>query len=71
MLKAKCGDSVRSRTYRAMRNEVYCKFVAHNICCDMRVQVELGIEPVFWSEEPSERDEPPDVLPIQLLHLIH
>jgi len=48
--KAKFGDSVRSRTETAMRNEVYCKFIAHNVCCVIMSQVELGIEPIFWSE---------------------
>jgi transposase len=51
MTKAKFGDSVRSRTETAMKNEVYCKFVAHNICCVLMSQVELGIEPIFWSEQ--------------------
>jgi transposase len=51
MTKAKFGDSVRSRTPVAMRNEVYCKLLAHNICCVNMSQVELGIEPVFWDEK--------------------
>jgi hypothetical protein len=35
----------------AMKNEVYCKFVAHNVCCVIISQVELGIEPMFWGEQ--------------------
>lgn len=31
----------------AMRNEVLCKLVAHNICCLIMSQVELGIDPTF------------------------
>lgn len=55
MVKAKFGDSVRSRTDVAMRNEVYCKILAHNVCCILMSQVELGIEPIFWEQEkPSE-----------------
>ena len=54
MTKAKFGDSVRSRTDTAMRNEVYCKFIAHNVCCVLMSQVELGIEPMFWSEQQAE-----------------
>ncbi len=50
MVKAKFGDSVRSRTDTAMRNEVYAKLIAHNICCVLMSQVELGIEPVFWED---------------------
>jgi hypothetical protein len=47
MCKAKFGDAVRSRTDVAMTNEVLCKLVAHNICCLIMSQVELGIDPVF------------------------
>lgn len=50
MIKAKFGDSVRSRTETAMKNETYAKVIAHNICCVLMSQVELGIEPEFWSE---------------------
>ena len=32
-IKTKFGDSVRSKTDRAMRNEVLCKILCHNICC--------------------------------------
>jgi transposase/predicted nucleic acid-binding Zn finger protein len=55
MVKAKFGDAVRSRTQTAMRNEVYCKFIAHNICCVLMSQVELGIEPVFWAEQGTQK----------------
>ena len=51
MVKAKFGDSVRSHTETAMRNEVLCKFLCHNLCCLIHSQIELGIEPLFWSEE--------------------
>jgi hypothetical protein len=47
MCKAKFGDAVRSRTDVAMTNEVLCKLVAHNICCLIMSQIELGIDPVF------------------------
>jgi hypothetical protein len=50
MAKAKFKDSVRSRTDTAMVNEVLCKILCHNICCLIMSQLELGIEPVFWSE---------------------
>lgn len=43
MMKAKFGDSVRSKTDVAMRNEVLC----HNICCLISAIHELGIVPVF------------------------
>jgi transposase len=51
MVKAKFRDHVRSKTDISMRNEVYCKFLCHNICCLIQAQCELGIEPVFWQNE--------------------
>jgi transposase len=53
MVKAKFRDHVRSKCDVAMKNEVLCKFLCHNICCVIMSQVELGIEPVFWKEEAS------------------
>jgi transposase len=50
MCKRKFGDYIRSRTDVAMKNEALAKLVAHNICCLIMSQVELGIEPVFWKE---------------------
>ena len=35
----------------AMTNEVLRKILAHNICCLIQEQHELGIDPVFWPEE--------------------
>jgi transposase len=51
MVKAKFGDSVRSKSNTAMRNEVYCKLIAHNLCCLIMSQFELGIEPMFWQSD--------------------
>lgn len=53
MLKAKFGDSVRSKTDTAMKNEALCKFVCHNICCLIMSQLELGIDASFWGEAPA------------------
>jgi transposase len=47
MIKAKFGDSVRSKTEVAARNEVLAKVLCHNICCLIGAMHELGIEPVF------------------------
>jgi transposase len=33
MVKAKFGDSVMARGETAMKNEVLCKLLCHNICC--------------------------------------
>jgi transposase len=50
MMKAKFGDGVRSKTDVAMKNEVLCKMVCHNICCLIQAMYELGIEPTFWQD---------------------
>lgn len=47
MMKAKFGDAVRSKTDTAMKNEVLCKVLCHNICCLISAVHELGITPVF------------------------
>jgi transposase len=60
MLKAKFRDHVRSKTDVAMKNEVLCKFLCHNICVVHQSHVELGIEPAFW------KDEPPPTAPVTL-----
>ena len=52
MIKAKFGDSVRSKTDVAMKNEVLAKIVCHNICCLISAIYELDIDPVFWVESP-------------------
>jgi len=63
MVKAKFGDSVRSKNDVAMKNEVLCKYLCHNICCLIQSQCELGIEPVFWAAEKPDATENPDTLP--------
>jgi transposase len=50
MAKRKFGDSVRSKTEVAMKNEVLAKFVCHNICCVIQSAYEFGIDPVFATE---------------------
>ena len=50
-IKRKFGDAVRSKQETAMKNEVLCKFLCHNICCVIMEQTVLGIAPVFWPEE--------------------
>jgi transposase len=63
MVKAKFRDHVRAKTDVAMRNEVLCKLLAHNLCVLIQSQCELGIEPVFWGEEPE--PEQRDILPLK------
>jgi hypothetical protein len=50
MIKAKFGDSLRSKTKTAQINEALCKVLCHNICCLIQSIFELGIEPTFWVE---------------------
>ncbi len=64
MVKAKFRDHVRSKTDTAMKNEVYCKLLAHNICCLIQSQCELGIDPVFWGQRPAVEEGTPAVLPL-------
>jgi transposase len=47
MVKTKFGDSVRSKTDVAAKNEVLAKFLCHNLCCNISAMYELKIEPVF------------------------
>jgi transposase len=65
MVKAKFRDDVRSKDDTAMKNEVLCKFLCHNIVVVHQSQVELGIDPVFWGEKSvPEGDGGPAVLPL-------
>jgi transposase len=45
MIKAKFGDSIRSKTDVAMKNEALCKILCHNLCCLISAMYELGIDP--------------------------
>ncbi len=51
MVQAKFKTFVRSKTDTAMKNEVLCKFLCHNIVVVHQSQIELKIEPVFWPSE--------------------
>jgi transposase len=44
MVKSKFGDSVRSKSEVAAKNEVLAKFLCHNICCLISAMYELGME---------------------------
>jgi transposase len=60
-IKRKLGDSVRSKTDTAMKNEVLCKILAHNIMVCIAEWYVLGLEPVFSKEE----GDGPAILPFQ------
>ncbi len=55
MIKAKFRDHVRSKTDVAMKNEVLCKILCHNICVLIQEMYELGIEPTFWGERQGDQ----------------
>jgi transposase/predicted nucleic acid-binding Zn finger protein len=65
MLKAKFRDHVRSKADVAMKNEVLCKVLAHNICCVIMSQLELGIEADFWADSPAPTVEP-ETIPVEV-----
>ena len=54
MVKAKFGDSLRSKTDTAMVNEALCKVLCHNVCCVIQSVYELGVEATFWGQEEPE-----------------
>ncbi len=45
-----------------MKNEVLCKVLAHNACCVIMSQLELGVKTVFWGGEEAGSER--DVLPV-------
>jgi transposase len=55
MLKAKFGDSIRSKTDIAMKNELLAKIICHNICCLISAMYELGVDPIFYSEKNDDK----------------
>ena len=50
MIKSKFRDHVRSKTDTAMKNEVLCKVLCHNICCLIHAVYEFGIDPTFAAQ---------------------
>jgi transposase len=49
-IKRKLGDSLRSKTDVAMKNEALAKLVCHNILCVIAEMHEQGIDPTFWTQ---------------------
>jgi transposase len=64
MVKAKFRDHVRSKTDVAMKNEVLCKFLCHNLCVVHQSQIELGIAPLFWGAPPALETEATALRPL-------
>jgi transposase len=59
-IKSKFGDAVRSKTETAMKNEVLCKILCHNICCLIESMEEFGV-PVDFSASPAVSDARPQL----------
>ena len=70
MVKAKFGDSLRSKTDIAMVNEALCKILCHNICCLIQSMYELGIEATFWGEEAKEQQTEIVAEPIRVVGVL-
>ena len=50
-VKRKFSEVVRSKNETAMRNEVLCKLLCHNLCCLIQTHYELGVQPEFRQEK--------------------
>jgi len=49
MVKTKLGEKLKSKKFIAQKNELLCKFIAHNIIVLIHEMHELGIKPDFDS----------------------
>jgi transposase len=47
MWKTSFGDGLRSKTEIAMKNELYCKLICHNLSCLIKAKYELGLGAEF------------------------
>ena len=48
MIKAKFGNTLRSKTRTAQLDESLCKVLCHNIVVLIQSMFELGLKPKFW-----------------------
>jgi transposase len=60
MVKGKFGDGLRGKTETAQDNEVYAKFIAHNLCVLIQSHYELGIKTDFGAGPTPSRQAWPD-----------
>ena len=51
MMKAKFGETLRSKTETAQFNEALLKVLCHNICCVIQSMHELGITADFRQKQ--------------------
>lgn len=62
MIKRKFGDSVRAKNDTAQKNEVYAKFVCHNVCVLIQEMYVLGIDPLAFKTGCTKTPEPAPIL---------
>jgi transposase len=58
-VKRRFGESLRSKTERAMKNEVLAKLICHNITCVIGAMYELNLEPMMGC---TNTDQPAQIL---------
>lgn len=58
MIKAKFGDSLRSKSDTGQINEALCKVLCHNICVLIHAMHTFNIAPVFCAESPPAQKLP-------------
>jgi hypothetical protein len=57
MVKRKFGDAVKSKNELAQKNEVYAKFVSHNLCVLIAEMYAMGIDAIFPATTSGNRVE--------------
>jgi transposase len=62
MVKRRYGDSVKAKNELAQKNEVYAKFVCHNLCVLIQEMYILGINPIFGETTCTNTHEPAQIL---------
>jgi hypothetical protein len=65
MIKAKFGDSLRSRSDAAIVNEVLCKLLCHNVCVLIQSDYELGIATEFLGKSEMTEEILSEVLSVE------
>jgi transposase len=62
MIKRKFSDAVKSKNELAQKNEVYAKFVCHNLCVLIQEMYVLGINPILGETTCTNTDQPAQIL---------
>jgi transposase len=62
MIKRKFGDSVKAKNDTAQKNEVFAKFVCHNVCVLIQEMYILGIDPLSFKSSCTKTHEDAPIL---------